>query len=113
MLIEAHSVTKDIELLVLRLTLSANAISQPLRPPGYPSRAIGVPCVTVAPPRPAGHDAGLRCRDLRRHLVDLHLGEQLVGLHRLAVRDEPGRDDALGVRRLLRQRGEQRRRSCA
>ena len=70
-------------------------------------RAIGVPWVTAV------SSLTSRCttpacgrRDLGRHLVDLHLGEELVGPHGLAVRHEPGGDDALGGRALLRQRGE-------
>ncbi|OIQ83817.1 hypothetical protein GALL_343830 [mine drainage metagenome] len=45
-------------------------------------------------------------RDLRRDLVDLHLGDELVHAHVLPVGDEPRRQDSLRLRPLGRERRE-------
>jgi len=78
--------------------------------PGYAERFDRRDRVALADLGALGHeqpdDAGGGRGHLDADLVDLDLGEGLVGLDALAVADEPGGQDAPRRRVLLRQRGE-------
>ncbi len=79
-----------------------------------PAGALGVaPSVDPGDGRPLPHDRllvdqqvddpGGRRRHLRGDLVHLHLGEELVRDDRGSLADEPGGEDAFGVRGVLRE----------